>query len=162
MSKCKKKLFHESLLFMPFPKHPLLKMITFKMPVQWPVKVGKHFVFFIILGNNSASSKNKNIKCLPTLTGHYTGILKVIILSRGCFRNGMDRRLSWNNFFYILTYFHTLKKMGNWCILPFFGKKGQNRPKNGTFLSFLLFFLPKHQNITQVQPLEVLGIPHDP
>ena len=39
---------------------------------------------------------------------------------------------------------------------------GQNRPKNGTFLPFLLFFLPKHQNITQVQPQEVFGIPHDP
>ena len=44
----------------------------------------------------------------------------------------------------------------------FLQKMCQNRPKNGTFLLFLLFSGPEHQNIKQVQPQKVFGIPHDP
>ena len=47
----------------------------------------------------------KKIKCMQTLTGRHSSFKKTIILSRGCFRNGMNRRFAWYISFPLYTYF---------------------------------------------------------
>ena len=126
-----------------FRNTPYLKWSLLKCPCSGLSKLANILYFFIILANNSASSKNKNIKCLPTLTGHYTGILKAIILSRGCFGNGMDRRLSWNNFFLHFDVFSYPKKGGKLGHFAIFWKKwAKIGLKMALFCHFCYFFYP--------------------
>ena len=99
-------MYHTNLLSMPFPKQPLIKMIAFKKPVLWPVKVYIHLTFFNFEQRLTALLKiQKKIKCMQTLTGRHSSFKKAIILTRGCFENGMDRRFAWYISFPLYTYF---------------------------------------------------------
>jgi len=85
----------------------------------------------------------KKYKCLPTLTGHYTGILKAITLSRGCFGNGMARRLSWNIFFLQFDVFSYPKKGGKLGYFAIFWKKwAKIGLKMALFCHFCYFLYP--------------------